>query len=804
MKPGVTEKFLEITLEPYRKRFEDKFGKRLPGVFTDEPNILVGHMQGVPWTDILPERFKKRWGYSIVKQLPKLFKPIGDFKRVRHNFYQLLNDLFIENWAKPYYEYCDKYGLEFTGHYFEHCWPWTSKVPDNMAMYVWMHRPGIDLLMNYYDEGTGGHLGNVRMVKELGSVANQMGRKRTLCETYGAGGWDLRFEDMKRTGDFIYVHGVNTLDEHYSIISMRGSRKRDHPQYFSHQAPWWEAYHKNANYFSRLSVALSHGEEINKVLLIEPTTTVWMYQAEKMLHPNQKKIGDPFQQLVVALSKAQVEYDIGSEYLIEHFGSVKDKRLVVGQRSYKTVIISPRTENLNIKTVGLLEKYLKNGGSVLCCGGPPVLLEGVPSDRCRNLAKMSGWRQVEAEAVPGMLLASSDSGLSISRTAGDKGILYHHRRSFDDSDLLFMVNTSIESPTSGSINGKAGSVEQWDPETGEIRAYPFGVADGRVTTDFELPPCGSLMLFLAEKGGEPVPVAKEEVTVIKASGAAEIRRLEPNVLTLDYLDLKIKEESWKDIFFFPASQFVFKKHGIAYRLWEREVQFRDELIKMRFPADSGFEATYRFTISEQIPESLFIVVERPELYSITCNGKPISAKPGDWWMDRSFGKLDIRSAVKLGQNAVSIKASPLTVYHELEPAYVIGDFSLKAVDSGFVMVPARELKLGPWNEQGYPLYGHSVSYKQTFNVGPPSGAYRVSLLKWYGSVAKVTVNGELVDYITHAPWECEVTDKIKTGENVIEVMVIGTPKNPLGPHHKNPPLGRAWPHGFINAPRKGP
>ena len=32
----------------------------------------------------------------------------------------------------------------------------------------------------------------------MASVANQLGRQRTLCEIYGAGGWDLRFEDMKR------------------------------------------------------------------------------------------------------------------------------------------------------------------------------------------------------------------------------------------------------------------------------------------------------------------------------------------------------------------------------------------------------------------------------------------------------------------------------------------------------------------------------------------------------------------------------------------------------------------------------
>ncbi len=78
---------------------------------------------GLPWANDLPEVFQKRWGYDLIDSLPSLVRPVGDWKRVRHNYLQILLDLFIERWAKPYYEYCDKHGLEFTGHYWEHEWP---------------------------------------------------------------------------------------------------------------------------------------------------------------------------------------------------------------------------------------------------------------------------------------------------------------------------------------------------------------------------------------------------------------------------------------------------------------------------------------------------------------------------------------------------------------------------------------------------------------------------------------------------------------------------------------------------------
>jgi hypothetical protein len=39
--------------------------------------------------------------------------------------------------------------------------------------------------------------------------------------------------------------------------------------------------------------------------------------------------------------------------------------------------------------------------------------------------------------------------------------------------------------------------------------------------------------------------------------------------------------------------------------------------------------------------------------------------------------------------------------------------------------------------------------------------------------------------------------------NTVEVHVIGTLKNTLGPHHNNPGLGSAWPGMFQVGPESG-
>jgi hypothetical protein len=257
---------------------------------------------------------------------------------------------------------------------------------------------------------------------------------------------------------------------------------------------------------------------------------------------------------------------------------------------------------------------------------------------------------------------------------------------------------------------------------------------------------------------------------------------------------------------YQACQFAFQKNGMERNPWDSAVQFKDELIRKTFPPESGVEATYRFTIEGPVHKPLWIVIERPDLYTITCNGKPVAAAKDSWWLDRAFGKIDITAAAKPGENAVTIRAQPFTIYHELEPAYLLGDFALKPADSGFVVVPggALSVKADGWSQQGHPFYATGVSYAETFEVAQPAGRYHVSLPAWYGSVARVIVNGEPAGCITHRPWQCDVTRWIRPGVNLVEVVVIGTLKNTLGPHHVGPTRGSAWPGMFHQGPETGP
>ncbi|MGL6194947.1 MAG: glycosyl hydrolase, partial [Thermoguttaceae bacterium] len=783
LKQGVTEKFIEITFDAYKREIGEHFGKRVPGIFTDEPHLQTAG--GLTWNEEIPQLFEKKYGYSLIDAAPSLVREVGDWKKVRHDYQRLMLDLFVDRWAKKCFEWCEKNNQEFTGHYWEHGWPGAGHGPDNMAMYIWHQRPSIDILMNQYSEGVGGQFGNVRAVKELASVANQLGHARTLCELYGAGGWDLRYEDMKRQADWILALGVNTINEHLSYVTLRGARKRDHPQSFSYHSSWWDGYHTLANRNTRIQYALSQGRQINRVLILQPTTTGWMYQDTAKLG----EIGNSFQNLINEFEKMNVEYDIGSEDIIERLGSVDNGKLVIGDCKYDMIILPPNTENLDSITLNYIADTAKGGGTVLYFELPKYVngttpdaagaaaikqLADSPSAKKVDLtqALIAGWNRtagegirIEPDGLPNVFVQANGL-LREDRAKNDpnytppaeSGKVYHHRRRLGDKDIVFITNISIDEPATGWVCSNKDHAEVWDVDTGEISLYPTEeVGKPYIQFRYELPPCGSILLVLSgntrvsnrdnkvapevpkewyfpfEKYQTPMqPITNSTIhdnllkeskfdatasanakKVFKPLGETEIKRLDPNVLVLDYVDVQVGDEKLDNVYFYRANNWVFEKNGKEVGLtrnpWDNGVQFRDSLITKKFPESTGFTLTYKFNVVEKVPSPLYIVIERADLYAISCNGKQIAEagkKYSDWWLDKAFYKVNITDAAKVGENEVVLTAKPMTIYHEIESAYLIGDFSVESTEKGFAVYPAKPLTLRtpePENKE----FGHS-------------------------------------------------------------------------------------------------
>lgn len=804
---GVTEKFIEVTMTGYEKAIGNEFGKTVPGIFTDEPNI--SSPGGIRWTPSLFEDFEKRWGYDLRTSLPSLSFDLGDWKKVRHNYYTTLLELFIERWSKPWCNYTEENNLQWTGHYWEHGWPNPTHGSDNMAMYAWHQVPAIDILMNQFSETVNAQFGNIRAVKELSSVANQMGRTRALSETYGAGGWDLRFEDMKRIGDWQYVLGVNFLNQHLSYMTLEGARKRDHPQSFSYHEPWWKNYKIQGDYFARLSLALASGKQINKVLVIEPTTSAWMYFSE--LNPTTKfsEFGPKFQDFVTQLERNQIEYDLGAENMIKDIGKIKGENFIVGECSYDVVVIPPALENLDQSTFNLIKAYLKNGGKVLSFNGIPAYVDGKESVELKTIAENHSNQWISATSISethaNKLLTSKS--IQFKQAEKNKGKLFHNRRNLSDGQLLFLVNTDDTEWASGTFTMEGKSVKELDLINGEIKAYKSTQVGNSLEVEFEIPPSGSLLLTTSDLPEEKdFNDVTEKAMLVKSNGDLKIERQTPNVLTLDYCDITFGATTEKNTYYFQATDKLFKHHGFEGNPWSSAVQYKTSIIdKNNFDANSGFEVSYQFSIDKALDKSpLKVVIEHPGLYQLAINGKNIKPDLGNYWLDRKFGIYSIGDHTIKGENQITLTALSMTIHSEIEAIYLLGDFNLEPQEEGFKIVPSKPIQLGSWKEQGNPFYSDAISYTKSFNVQNTNKRFVVKLLEWNGSLAEVKVNDKLAGTIFYPPYELDITDQIKDGNIKVSVEVKGTLKNLLGPHHIGPVTGTAWPASFASADKNIP
>ncbi|MFA6948878.1 MAG: glycosyl hydrolase, partial [Eubacteriales bacterium] len=269
---AVIKKFIDSTYEEYRRRTGDDFGGAMPGFFTDEPQYF---RWATPWSDTLPALFKQRYGYDISSALPALFIDFVSSDTVsaeefRYDYYRLIHELFINNYQKQIYDWCEEHGAQITGHAVEETFlagqMWCCG--GVMPFYQYEHIPGMDYL--------GRGITNDLAPKQLGSVCAQTGRKKVLSEMFACCGWDVSPVELKRIAELQYVGGVNMMCTHLYPYSIRGQRKRDYPAFYSQHLPWQFALEDFDKYFNNLGYTLSLGRETANTLIIHPMHSAYL------------------------------------------------------------------------------------------------------------------------------------------------------------------------------------------------------------------------------------------------------------------------------------------------------------------------------------------------------------------------------------------------------------------------------------------------------------------------------------------------------------------------------------------------
>lgn len=787
LNPKVVRAFIDSTYEEYKEKLGDDFGgKNMIGFFTDEPQFARSK---IPWSYIIPDEFSKAYDYSPIEHLICIFKDVNGAEKFRYEFWNIVSRLYTESFGKQIYNWCCENGCEWTGHAMleDNLYAQMQCTAGVMPIYEYMHMPGMDWLCR--------GISSPIIPKQVGSVAAQLGKKKVLSETFALSGWDVSFEELKWMAEWQYVNGINVLCPHLESYSIKGLRKRDYPPSIFYQSPWWDEYKLFNEYTARLGQLLAGGREVADVLLLHPMKSGWITyngtNTERL-----KSLDRSFEYVSNKLSGLHISYHYGDESIINRHGSVQDDRFVVGNCSYKAVVL-PDLETIDEKTYYLLLQFLRNGGKVYSYGKHPYRINGIVESKIKQLNDQLINVPQNKELRMKLFTDEQLKSVTITDTHGEIDMIHCTIRDYGDTKIYYFVNLDTQK-SYDSVIKLDGDKPFVGYKLENLKPYKLDSADRNIYMKFA--PMQSHIIL----AGDDLPdIMNKTNPVLNMPLSREwtIEESDENILTLDMCSYAV--------------------NGGQYSESKPVLGVMDELLAIK--SDSEISIKYSFTVADDLDfdkiNDMRLVVEYED-FDIFINGKHIRHDLVSWWKDKSFKPINIKDHVQhgyneiiingyfvqdpklyeilFGENVLETEINKLTYDTEIESVYIIGDFSVysesgyidgerKAIhtDGGFY-ITNRNTKLigGEIITQGYPFFAGKMKLTQNINVKNKYGKYiGLDITRPNASAVNVYVNDKFVKTIMWADYNVDISKFVNTGENKITFEIVTGNRNIFGPHH---------------------
>ncbi len=769
LNPDIVRKFIDETHEKYYARFGEAFGKPMLGFFTDEPQFF---RWDTAYTPVALAAYRAQYGEDLLDQLGALFVDCAESDRLRFRYWKLMNRLYTENFAKQIYDWCDAHNCQLTGHTIEerNLFGQMMCTAGVMPFYEYEHKPGMDWLGRaIYTEAA---------PRQVSSVAQQLGKKHVLTETFACAGWDVTPIELKRIAEWQYVNGVNQMCQHLYPYSIRGQRKRDYPAFYSEHNTWTkpEEFKHFNDYFTALGYMLAESREEAPVAVIHPIHSA--YFTFKRNDPHScDGLNARFEALIEALGRANIGHHYIDETLLAEHGRVEGHRLILGQCAYSAVVL-PEMDGLDGATAALLKEYMKNGGRLYLQGKAPHLVDGEEAD----LSFLKGNTAFDELASP--LYAISAPGTEVRST-------FRHA---DFGDFLYAVNLSDEATFAVTYRFAAQGAKLFDLETRQFRPLCFERTAEGICVPFTFAPGQSVVIMLddqAESAAPEAPVAAWRSLPLEA----EIAARDENTLTLDTAALSFDGRTWTEPLPIMA---------VSDRL-------------LRGKKDRAVWLKYAFTVSEK-PAALRLESERMGARRVLLNGEALRLTDRGSF-DPAFVSADILPLIRVGENELVYEIdyhqseevyrvfngvyyehsdgtesliNCLSYLTDIEAVYLRGDFSVKTggfepgerntllAEGGFAIgKPARQAAANELAEAGYPFFGGQMTLRFRFDG---AGTERHLRLNGRFTLAKVSLNGGPRQTLMFGH-TANVEGQVKQGENTLEVTLYSSYRNVFGPFH---------------------
>ena len=381
---GATQVLIDEVYEPHFAHYSNEFGKTIQGFFSDEPRF--GNIKG---TDgyIGREDMVLPWRAGLEKELDfdKKYLPLlwtqaeGKEQSIRFLYMDKITKLYNENFTKVLGDWCRAHGVWYLGHTIEDNGA-HARLGYGTGHYFRgqedMDFAGIDVIgtqvvpgMNYHHDAfsTGGANGEFfhYALAKLGTSAAHLDAKkqgRTMCEAFGAYGWNEGLKTMKWIADHLMVRGVNYIVPH--AFDPKAFPDFDCPPHFYAHGhnPQFRYFPVLTDYMNRVMTIMRDGVQPSRVGLFYPAETEWAGRYMPVEKPARE------------LTIGQVSFDIISRDFLQQ-ANIENGRYTINEIDFE-VLVMPYGECVSEDMLDILTDMANAGVKLVVVDAKPEKLVG--------------------------------------------------------------------------------------------------------------------------------------------------------------------------------------------------------------------------------------------------------------------------------------------------------------------------------------------------------------------------------------------------------------------------------------------
>lgn len=739
------------------------------------------------WTERMREEFRARRGYDMTPFLPVLTGRVVTSQEISERFLwdlrRTISELVVGEYAGRMKQLAHEHGLRFTAEAYgspcDHL-PYAGEADEPMGEF-WI----------------GG--GAIETCRGMASAAHVYGKPIVGAEAFTATNterWTQHPASIKALGDQAFCDGINRFVFHRYALQpwadvRPGMTMGPWGIHYERTQTWWDWTAPWHDYLARCQLLLRQGRFVADVCFLQPEAPPHGFQGHTV---------------------PGYGWDECCAEVVLNRMAVRDGRIVLPDGMSYRLLVLPESAAM---TPGLLRKItdlVKAGATV---AGPrpsrSPSLSGFPKcdEEVKTLADAL-WGDCDGKTIkersvgrgriiwgiaPEKILADAGVGPDFTTQANVRSI---HRRS-DDAEIYFVSN-----PSPGDVSALCSfrvtdrTPELWRPDTGRIESAAVFVEKAGVTTmPLPLGPSGSVfVVFRKDRTASASTPASASVLAVTRDG-------KPILSTTAG----------------PPAKIIVRK--AVYGVLSDPQRTRDVRARVEKIVSAGED---RFQVSRLAAgdDPAFGVV-KTAVIEYTIDGQPATARGTD-------PETIVLAAAPRPSPAADLRRdqSGRLVLEAREPGRYEFKLATGATKTVEVSGPLRPLELnGPWDvsfdprwggpekigfdrliswpehaDAGVKYYSGTATYRKALTVPAAmlGGGRRVVLnLGRVEVMARVVLNGKDLGILWKPPFQVDVTDVVRPGENALEVKVVNLWINRMIGDEQLPEDSERNPDGTLKA-----